>query len=131
MRDQAHGIAKPLRRIQAVLEGVIAQKAELLVGEHQLRVAVGNLATEQRHHHDAPGDDSIDRDRPLQPVGGAEQQELDAAARFQDPEEILDAPPLKIETDDFGSFLCGFDLDRGQQEPLHGFLVVGGAISLM
>ena len=42
MRDQAHGVAEPLRRIQAVLEGVIAQEAELLVGEHQLRVAVGH-----------------------------------------------------------------------------------------
>ena len=56
-----------LRRIQSVLEGVIAQEAELLVGEHQLRVAVGNLATEQRHHHDSP-DDGVDRDRALQPV---------------------------------------------------------------
>ena len=125
MRDQADRIAELLRRLQEVPVRIVAQEAELLVGEHQLRLAVRDLASEQRHHHDAPGDDGVDRDRPLQPVGGAEQQDLHAAPGFQDPEEVLDAPSLKIEADDVRGLLRSPDLDRGQQEPLHGGLALG------
>ena len=58
-----------------------------MVGEHPLRLAVGDVSAEQRHDHDAPCDDGVDGDRPLQPVGGAKQQELDPAAGFQGPKK--------------------------------------------
>ena len=83
MGDEPHGVSQPVRRGQAVLVGVACQKVQLVVGEHQFRPAVGHLAAEQGRRHDAPGDDGVDRDRPLQPVGGAEQQELGPASGFE------------------------------------------------
>ncbi len=90
MRDRAGGVAEPLRRRQAVFRRAVAQEGEFAAGEHQLRFAVGNLASEQGHDRDALRDDRVDRDRPLQPVGGAEQQEFDAVPVLQDSKPVLE-----------------------------------------
>ena len=57
MRDCAHGAAEPLRRLQAVLQRAVAQEGKLGTVEHKLRFAVRNLASEQCHGKDAPGED--------------------------------------------------------------------------
>ena len=88
MRDQPHGVAEAVRRRHVLLPGIVAQEVEFVIGEHQFGLAVRDLAAEQRHHHDAPGDDGVDRDGALQPAGGAEQQELRPAAQFEDTEQI-------------------------------------------
>ena len=72
MGDESDGIAEPVRRRQVILEGIVAQEVEFMVGEHQLRLAIGYLAAEQRHDHDALGNHGVDGDCPLQPFGGAE-----------------------------------------------------------
>ena len=113
MRNQAHGVAELPRCIQAVLGGVVAQEAEFGVGEHQLRFAVGDLPAEQRHHHDAPGDDGVDRDRPLQPLSGAEQQEFDAATGLQDAEEVLEVTEKTPTTNFFFAGVDAFGLRAG------------------
>ena len=86
MGNEAHGVAEPARGREVVLARTVVQEGELVVGEHQMRLAVGHLTPEQRHDHDAPGNHRVDGDGPLQPLGGAEQQELDPAPGLQDPE---------------------------------------------
>ena len=107
-----------------MLFGVAGQKIQLVAGEHQLRLAVGRLAAEQGHRHYAPGDDGVDRDRPLQPGGGAEQEELGPASGFEHAEEILHPPSLEMEDDDLDRVLGGSDVERGQP-PLHRGLSAG------
>ena len=107
MGDEPHGVSQPVRRGQAVLVGVAGQEVQLVTREHHLRPAVGHLAAEQGHHHDAPGDDGVDGNRPLQPVGGAEQQELGTASGFEHAEKVLDPPSLEIEAHDLGRVLGG------------------------
>ena len=112
--NQAHGVAEPLWWLHVVLPRVVAQEVDFVVREHQVRVAVGDLPAENGHDHDAPGDHRIDRDRPLQPVGGAEQQELRPTAGFQDVEVIFDPPALEIEPHDLRRIPRRPDPERAQ-----------------
>ncbi len=56
-----------------------ARVVEFRVGEHQLRVAVGNPPSRKGHGHDAPGDHGVDRGGPPEPFRRAERREPDAA----------------------------------------------------
>ena len=125
MGDDLYGCAEPVWFGQAELVGVVPQEIQLVVGECQFRLAVGHLVTEQGHHHDAPGDDCVDCDRPMQPVCGPELQELGAATGFKHAEKVLDLPSLEIEAHDPGRIFCTANVERGQQIPLNRVLAVG------
>ena len=43
MGDESDGIAEPIRRRQVILDGIVAQEVEFMVGEHLLRLAIGHL----------------------------------------------------------------------------------------
>ncbi len=115
---RTHRIAEPVRPRPGMLPGIVAQEVELMIGKHQPRFAVGHLPAEQRHDHDAPGNHSIDRNRPLQPFGSAEQQKLDPAAGLQEAEIVFNSPALQVIADHLGGLPGRADLKRRQQVPL-------------
>ncbi len=97
---------------------IVPQKSQFVIGEHQFRFTIGNLPAKQRHDHDPPGNHRIDGNRTLQTVSGAEQQELDPAAGFENPEIVFYPPALEVEADHLGSLCGSTDLERRQQGPL-------------
>ncbi len=123
--DEGDGVAEASGRAEVVDVCVVAQEGEFGVGEHELRRAVEDLASEQGHDHDAPCDDGVDGDGVLQAFGGAEQQVFDPAAGLEHPKEVLDLPALERETDDLGGVPGGADGDGGEQEPLDRILALG------
>ena len=48
MGREAHRVAEPVQGRHDVFQRIVAQEVEFIVGEHQLRFTVGNLAAEQR-----------------------------------------------------------------------------------
>ena len=73
---------------------------------------------------ESPGDDGIDGDRAVQPVGGVEGEMFDPASRLEHPKEILDAPVLQVISDDLDRGFETVHIDTRQQEPLDRLLAV-------
>ena len=63
--DEQHGGAEVRWRRAADVVGIVAQKAQFDVGEHEFGIALGHIAPEQGHRHQPPGDHGIDGDGPL------------------------------------------------------------------
>ena len=103
---------------QAEFFGIVGQETQLDVGEQQLGVAPRHVTTEQGHHHQAPGDDGIDGDRALEPVGGVEREMFDSASGLEHPEQVFDAPAPQVIADDRDRGFGAVDVEAGEQEPL-------------
>ena len=125
MRHQAYRIAELHGSRHAPFFSIIAQKVEFIVGKHQRRIAVRNLAAKQRHGHDAPGDHGIDGNSALKPFRGSEQQCFCPTARLQHTKIVFDFPALQIVSDNVGGSPRRIDVKGGEQKPLDRLFVIG------
>ena len=116
--DEKHRGAEVLRRRQVGVGAIVGEEPQLDVGEHEVGGALWNFASEQGHQHETPGDDGIDGDGALQPVGGVEGEMFGPASGFQNPKEILDAPAFQVIPDALDRRLEAVDVETGQQKPL-------------
>src|SRR5512147_2286654 len=83
------------------------------------------LPAERDQRKDAPADNEVKRERPLQTLAGPELQGLDPAARFQNPEEHLREPPTPIPIDALTALLQGGQPLVREQPPLDRPLAFG------
>ena len=68
MSHKTNSIAKCQWRDEIMLPCVCMQEIQLVVGIHEMGLTVRDLAAEQCHEHDAPGNHGIDGNRTLQPL---------------------------------------------------------------
>lgn len=104
--DQGDGCTEIVRGSEPLPVGAAVEEEDLVVGEYQLRLTVGDLTSDAGDQYDAPSDDGIDGDGPLQAIGGPEGRRLNLAAGLEDAEKVLDAPSLQVVSDHFGGGLA-------------------------
>ena len=113
--DEQHRTGEVARCGQRGVGGVVGEETKLDVAEQQLGVALGDLAPEQRHEHEAPRDDGLDGQRALEPLGAVKAEMLGPASRLQHPEEVLHAPAPQIVPNGLEGGLNALDAHAGEQ----------------
>lgn len=94
--------------------------------EDHFAAPVGMFPPDRHQHQDAPGDDQIQYQDPLQPFHGAKLQGFDLAAGFEDAEIDFDPPAPAVPFDASpGRFQIG-DRLVGDQALFDRFLTFGG-----
>ena len=94
---QSHARPRMTRGLNSAAAGMVAQRVRLRVRGRQLRLLLRHLPSQQRKHHEPPGDHTLDRDVPLRPHRSAKRRPLRPKARIQHPEAILDSPACTLD----------------------------------
>jgi hypothetical protein len=117
------------RRRGAGMEGTIERLPCLDLQQHP----TGHVGHRPRQHggiKHPPGNDTIERQTALQPLGGAQLAGLDATAAFQNPRPDFNTPPTRVPGDALDGVVDRLHRHRGQQQPLDGLPPSGIRIKL-
>ena len=130
LRDQSHCFTQQRGRLQPFFFSVGTQGSQFDVREQHLSGQFRGFSSQKCHQHNPPGNDKVNGDRAAQTFSAMVSDILNAAPGLEHAMQVFDTPAQTVPAQASLGIFGGSDIDRGQQEPLHG-LGVGRRIFLL